>query len=55
MCAQPVWDRQRSHGLIHYLATVFLLATLKGDKDAAAALAPDQVQFAGITYQAQGF
>jgi predicted GH43/DUF377 family glycosyl hydrolase len=55
MCAQPVWDRQRSHGLIHHLATAFLPATLKGDTDAAAALAPDAVQFPGITYQAQGF
>jgi predicted dienelactone hydrolase len=54
-CSDPVWDMDRAHDLINHFATAFLLATLKGDKDAAAALAPDQVQFPGITYQAQGF
>jgi predicted dienelactone hydrolase len=54
-CAEPVWDKQRAYDLFHHLATAFLLATLKGDKDAAAALAPNAVQFPGITYKAQGF
>lgn len=38
----------------HFI-TAFLLATLKGDTDAAAALAPDTVAFPGVTYEAQGF
>jgi predicted dienelactone hydrolase len=54
-CSDPVWDMDRAHDLINHFTTAFLLATLKGDQDAAAALAPDQVQFPGIQYQAQGF
>lgn len=37
------------------LITAFLLAMLKGDADAAAALAPDAVSFPDVTYEAQGF
>lgn len=55
MCADPVWDRLRTNDLINHFTTAFLLATLKGDAEAAAALAPDAVQFLGITYEAQGF
>ena len=54
-CSDPVWDMDRAHDLINHLTTAFLLDTLKGDKDAAAALAPDAVSFPGIEYQAQGF
>jgi predicted dienelactone hydrolase len=54
-CSDPVWDMDRAHDLINHFTTAFLLATLKGDTDAAAALALDQVQFPGIEYQAQGF
>jgi len=54
-CAQPVWDRPRSHDLFNHLATAFFLATLSDDPDAAAALAPDVARFPGITYQATGF
>ncbi len=50
-----VWDMDRAHDLINHFTTAFLLDVLKGDKDAAAVLAPDQVSFPGITYQAQGF
>ncbi len=50
-----VWDKARAHDLIHHLSTAFLLATLKDDAEAAAALAPDAVAFPGITYEAQGF
>ena len=53
-CSDPVWDMDRAHDLINHFATAFLLATLKDDKDAAAALAPDAVSFPGITYEAQG-
>jgi predicted dienelactone hydrolase len=45
--AKPSYSR-------HFI-TAFLLATLTGDQDAAAALAPDAVSFPGITYKAQGF
>jgi predicted dienelactone hydrolase len=55
ICAEPVWDKLRAHDLFHHLATAFLLATLKDDEEAAAALAPDAVAFPGITYEAQGF
>ena len=54
-CSDPVWDMDRAHDLINHFTTAFLLDVLKGDKDAAAVLAPDQVSFPGISYQAQGF
>ena len=55
ICSDPVWDMDRAHDLINHFVTAFLLAELKGDADAAAALAPDAVSFPGIEYQAQGF
>ena len=45
----------RAHDLINHLTTAFLLDVLKGDKEAHKALAPDVVNFPGITYEAQGF
>lgn len=54
-CADPVWDMDRAHDLANHFTTAFLLATLKDDAEAAAALAPDAVQFPGITYEATGF
>jgi predicted dienelactone hydrolase len=54
-CADPVWDMDRAHDLINHFVVAFLLAELKGDADAAAALAPDAVSFPGITYEATGF
>ena len=53
--SEQVWDPNRLHDRIRHLTTAFLLATLKGDADAAAALAPDAVSFTGVEYQAQGF
>jgi hypothetical protein len=53
--SDPVWDMDRAHDLINHFTTAFLLVTLKGDPEAAAALAPDAVSFPGITYEAQGF
>jgi predicted dienelactone hydrolase len=47
----PAWDMDQAHGLIDHLATAFLLATLNGDADAAAALAPEAVNFVGVWYQ----
>lgn len=54
-CFDPVWDVDRAHDLINHFTTAFLLATLKDDAEAAAALAPDAVAFPGITYEATGF
>ncbi|NLF75475.1 MAG: hypothetical protein GX573_07235 [Chloroflexi bacterium] len=54
-CADSVWDADRSVDLVNHFTTAFLLATLKDDAEAAAALAPDAVAFPGITYEAQGF
>ena len=55
LCSDHIWDMDRAHDLINHFATAFLLAELVGDADAAAALAPDGVHFAGVTYEAQGF
>lgn len=55
VCFDPVWDRDRSRDLINHFATAFLLAELKGDAAAAAALAPENVSFPGIQYEATGF
>jgi len=54
-CSDAVWDMARAHDLIDHFTTAFLLATLKDDAEAAAALAPDAVQFPGITYETTGF
>lgn len=54
-CSDPVWDKERAQDLLNHFATAFLLATLKGDADAAAALTPDAAVFPGIIYEAQGF
>ncbi len=54
-CADPGWDRYTAHDLIGHFTTAFLLAELKGDADAAAALAPDGVDFDGMAYEAVGY
>jgi len=54
-CFDPVWDKDRALDLINHFATAFLLAELKGDAEAAAALAPENVSFPGIEYQAEGY
>jgi predicted dienelactone hydrolase len=54
-CSDPVWDMDRAHDLINHFTTAFLLATLKGNTEAAAALTPDAVSFPGITYETTGF
>jgi predicted dienelactone hydrolase len=54
-CSDPVWDMNRAHDLINHFTTAFLLAVLKDDTEAAAALAPDAAQFPGITYETTGF
>lgn len=55
VCSDSVWDMDRAEDLTNHFTTAFLLATLKDDADAAAALAPDAVSFPGITYETQGF
>ncbi len=55
MCTDPVWEHPRTNDLVNHFTTAFLLATLKGDTEAAVTLAPDAVAFPGITYDAQGF
>jgi len=55
LCSDPVWDIDRAHDLVNHFVIAFLLAELKGDAEAAAALAPDVVSFPGIAYEAQGF
>lgn len=54
-CIDQVWDMARAHDLINHFTTAFLLAELKGDTDAAAALSPDLAAFPGVRYAAQGF
>jgi predicted dienelactone hydrolase len=55
MCSDPVWDKKRAHDLVGHFATAFLLAELKQDQAAAAALSPDVVDFPGVDYRAQGY
>ena len=55
ICTDPVWDMARAHDLINHFAAAFLLAELKGDTDAAAALSPENVAFTGIQYQEMGY
>lgn len=55
LCSDPVWDKDRALDLAHHFSTAFLLAELKGDAAAAAALVPDSVAFPGIEYETMGF
>ncbi len=55
VCSDPVWDMDRAHDLINHFATAFLLAELKGDAEAAKALAPENVAFTGIQYETTEF
>lgn len=55
VCSDPVWDMNRAHDLINHFVTAFLLSELKGDKEAANALAPENVTFAGIQYETTEF
>ena len=54
-CTDPVWDMDRAHDLINHFATAFLLAELQGDAEAAKALAPENVDFPGITYETTAY
>jgi len=54
-CSDTVWDMDRAHDLISHFTTAFLLAELNDDREAAAALTPDAVRFAGVTYDTEGY
>lgn len=55
VCFDPVWDKARSIDLVNHFSTAFLLAELKGDAAAAAALAPENVAFPGIQYETTAY
>jgi predicted dienelactone hydrolase len=50
-CSDAVWDMDRAHDLVNHFTTAFMLDTLKGDKDAHAALLPGAVTFTGVRYE----
>jgi predicted dienelactone hydrolase len=52
LCVDPAWDKHEALDLIRHFCTAFLLATLKDDADAAAALAPEAVGFDRVAYVA---
>lgn len=54
-CSDEVWDMARAHDLTDHFVTAFLLAELKGDSEAANALAPENVAFPGIQYETTAF
>jgi predicted dienelactone hydrolase len=54
-CLDPVWDKDRALDLVHHFSTAFLLAELKGDTEAAKALASDQVMLPGIQYETTAY
>lgn len=54
-CSDPGWDRIYAHNLIRHFTTAFLLAELTQDVGAAGVLAPERVNFSGMSYQAQGY
>jgi predicted dienelactone hydrolase len=54
-CSDRAWNRYDAHDLVKHVTTAFLLAELRRDTDAAAALAPDRVELPGVTYEAQGY
>lgn len=54
-CTDPSWDRAYAHELTKHFVTAFLLAELKEDREAAAALARDHVEISGIDYEVVGY
>jgi CubicO group peptidase (beta-lactamase class C family)/predicted dienelactone hydrolase len=55
ICADQVWDMNRAQDLTNHFVTAFLLAELKGDRYAAAALSPENVTFPGIRYETTAY
>jgi predicted dienelactone hydrolase len=54
-CSLSGWERSHAHELISHFTTAFLLAELKRDPVAAAALTPTTERFSGVTYSAIGY
>lgn len=54
-CSDPVWDVENAHALSQHFVTAFLLAELTQDTDALNALSPTNVNFDGISYNAQSY
>jgi predicted dienelactone hydrolase len=55
VCSDSVWDMDRVHDLTNHFVTAFLLAELKGDAEAAKALAPENVSFTGVKYETTAY
>ncbi len=55
LCSDPSWNKEHLHDLVGHFTTVFLLAELKQNQDAAAALAPEVIAFPNVDYQAEGY
>jgi predicted dienelactone hydrolase len=51
VCSDEVWEMARAHDLIFHAVTAFLRAELTADADAAAALTPEAMAFAGTRFE----
>ena len=54
-CSDPEWDVEQAHNIAQHFVTAFLLAELTQDPDAVNGLSPNNVNFDGTTYEAQGY
>jgi predicted dienelactone hydrolase len=54
-CSDAVWDMDRAHDLVDHFVTAFLQSELKGDAQATAALAPENMVFPGIEYKTTAY
>ena len=54
-CSDSTWDRTNALAITKHLSTTFLLAELRHDKLAGAALSQDNVDFMDVSYEEQGY
>ena len=54
-CSDSHSDRNQAHDLVKHFTTAFLLAILKQDPAAGAALRSDRVDFPGVEFISEGF
>jgi predicted dienelactone hydrolase len=54
-CSDPIWDMEHAHDLANHFITAFLQTELMENPDARAVLSANDVSFAGITYDVQGY
>lgn len=54
-CSDASWDRTYVHALTKHFTTAFLLSELIENPEATATLSPENVNFVGVYYEAQGF